>query len=83
VIEAQTGRAGCEANATLPVGRNVRRALFGDTVDVRRQTLPVPLQLLGRRGLVDEVDHDRPPSAQAQQRTGEAADMTLTVNVGP
>ena len=71
VIEAIAGRLGDERNAPASVGGNERRALFRRAIDIGRQKLPMPVQLLGRVRLVVNVDGDLPAFFEAQQRPGE------------
>ena len=52
----------------MAVRRDERRALFGGAVDVGRHGLTVPVQLLGRVGVVVDVDDDRAALTQPQER---------------
>ena len=48
--------------------RNERRALFGCSIDIGRNELPVPVELLRRVGLIVNLDFYPLPFLQTQQR---------------
>ena len=51
--------------------RNERRAFFRGAIDIGGKKLPVPMQLLGRVGLIVNVDRDRLAFFEAEQRPRE------------
>ena len=73
VIEAKARRLRHKGDATLAVRRDERRALFGGAIHIDRDELSVPVQLLGRVGVVEDVDGDGLTFFEAQQRSGELA----------
>ena len=52
---------------------NERRPLFGGAVNVDRQGLAMPVQLLRRVGFVVDVDNNLPALPEAQKRPGKLA----------
>jgi hypothetical protein len=58
VIEAEARRAWNEIDAPPAVRRNERRPLFGSAVHVGGHLLTVPVELLGRVGIVHDLDGD-------------------------
>ncbi len=77
VIEAQAGWSGYEGDAAAPVWRHEGRALFRGAIDIGRDGLAVPMDLLRPVGVIVDVDGDALAFFEAQQRAGE-----LTVVVG-
>ena len=73
VVEAVAGRLGNESDAAASMRGNEGRSLFGRAIDVGGNKLPVPMQLLGRVGLIVDVDGDRAPFLEAEQRPGKLA----------
>ena len=73
VVEAEARWTRGERDAPMAVCRYERRALFGGAVDVDRHGLAVPVQLLGRVGVVVDIERDRPAFAQSNHGTGELA----------
>src|SRR4029077_18342074 len=58
VIESQACRSGREHNAALAMRRNKRRSLLGGSVNVGRDLLTMPMKLLRRIGVIEQVDCD-------------------------
>ena len=73
VIKAQAGRVGCEGDAATAMGANPGRALFRGAVDVSGDFLAVPVKLLWRIRVVEDVDGDWLAFLEAQQWTRELA----------
>ena len=71
VAEPRRPRSKCDAARSMR--RNERRALFRRAVHVYRNLLPAPVQLLRRIGLVVNIDRNRLPFPESQQRSGELA----------
>ena len=73
VIETESGGLGGERNSARAVGRNEGSALFGGAVDVRRDELSMPVELLGDVGVVVDVDGDGLSFFEPKQRAGKLA----------
>ena len=73
VVEAEARGLRHKRDATLAVRRNERRAFFGGAIHVDWHELSVPVQLLGRVGVVEDVDGDALSFLEAKQRSGELA----------
>src|SRR5580698_6637276 len=73
VVEVVARRPGNEPDAAAAPRGNERSALLGSAIYVGGNELPVPMQLLRRVGLIVDVDGDRAPFLEAEQRTGELA----------
>ncbi len=73
VIKTESGGLGSERNSARAVGRNEGSALFGGAVDVGRDELAVPVELLGNVGVVVDVDGDGLSFFEAKQRAGKLA----------
>ena len=73
VIEAETRGIGSEVEAAQAVGGDVGSAFFGGAVHVDRNELAVPVELLGRVGVVEDVDGDRLALLEAEEGAGELA----------
>ena len=73
VIEAESGRPRSEDDATMAVRGNIGRAFFGGAVDVNRNLLAVPVELLGSVGVVADVDGGLLAFPEAEERAGELA----------
>src|SRR6185312_906345 len=58
MIETQPGGSGHEAHTAHAMRWNVRRAFLGRAIDVDRQRLPMPVELLRDVGVVEDVDRD-------------------------
>src|SRR5580700_8022907 len=58
VVEAEADWLWCEDDAALAMSRDEGSAFFGGAVHVNRNLLAVPMQLLGRVGVVVEIDRD-------------------------
>src|SRR5262245_21723045 len=71
MIEAQTARFGCESNTPLAMSRNVRCPFLGGAVDIGRDYLAVPMQLLRRVGLIETIYRALAAFFKADQRSGE------------
>ena len=61
VIKAEAGRPGHKGDAAHAVCRDERCAFLSRTVHLHRHELTVPVQLLGRVGVIVDVDDDTPP----------------------
>src|SRR5271166_5090241 len=59
VIEAQAGGVRGETYAAFAVRGNPGRTLFSGAVHVGRDLLSMPVQLLGRVGVIEDVDGNR------------------------
>ena len=73
VVEAEAGGLWRECDAALAVRGDVGRAFFGGAVDVDGDLLAVPVELLGRVGVVVDVDGDGLAFLEAEERAGELA----------
>ncbi len=71
VIEAEAGGTWLENEPALAMRGDKGRPFFGGAVDVGRNFLPVPVELLGSVGVVEHVDGNLPAFFEAQQRTRE------------
>jgi len=71
--EPRASRLGREAgSADVPRG-NHETFLFRRSVDIGRNDQSVPMDELGRIGVIEQVDCDRDTFLQADQRTGDLA----------
>lgn len=70
VIEAEARGLGNERNSPDAVGRDEWRSFFGGAIDVGRNELTVPVQLLGRVGVVVDIDGDLLTFFQAEEGAG-------------
>jgi hypothetical protein len=68
VIEAKSGRPRRVGDAAHSMRRNKRRALLACAVCIDRDRQPVPMELLGRVGVVVDVHHDPHALRQADKR---------------
>jgi hypothetical protein len=73
VIETDAGGSRCELNAARAVGGDVGGAFFGCAVDVDRNELAVPMELLRGVGVVVNVYGDGLALLEAEERAGELA----------
>ena len=58
VVETKTRGLRHEGNAAHAVCRNVWRALLGGAINIDGNKLAVPVELLGRVGVVEDIDND-------------------------
>ena len=70
VIETQSRRPGRKAYAAHAMGGNERRSFLGCAIHIDRERLTMPVQLLGRIGVVVDIDDDPLSFLEAQQRAG-------------
>ena len=70
VTEAHAGGPGRKRDATMTMHRNERRLFLCSLVHVHWDALTVPVQLLGRVGVVIEVHGDRLAFPQSQEGSG-------------
>ena len=70
VVEAETRRLRHIDDAAHPVGGNVGRSLLGSAVDIGRNELAVPVQLLRRIGVVVDIYNDTLAFHQTHHRSG-------------
>ena len=70
VIETKPGGAGSEGDAPHAMRRDERRPLLCRTIDIGRNHLPMPVQLLGRVGVVVDFDRRWLAFLEAQQGAG-------------
>ena len=70
VVEAEARRLRHKGHAAHAVRGNVGRSLLGRAVDVDRNELAVPVQLLRRIGVVVDIDNDPLAFHKTQQRSG-------------
>jgi len=73
VVEAEAGGTGQEGDRPPTVGRDEGRAFFRSAVHIGRDELTMPMQLLGRVGVVTDVDGDALAFFQAEHRTWKLA----------
>jgi hypothetical protein len=66
-IESQSRRPRREGNTAHAMCRNERCSLLGGSVNVNRQRLSMPVQLLRRIGIVVDIDDDLFALLEAQQ----------------
>src|SRR5271165_2716561 len=69
VIKAKARRLLHKGDASAPVGRDERRALFGCSIDICGDELSVPMELLRRVRLVVDLNRYSLPFLEAQQRS--------------
>jgi hypothetical protein len=77
MVEPEPGRAGCEGDTPHTMGGDKGRSLLRGAVHIRRQELPVPMQLFRRVGVIVDVDDDALSLGKTQQRPGELAVIEL------
>src|ERR1039457_3031742 len=73
VIEAKTRRPRHKGDSAAAVRRDERCTLFGRSIDVGRNELSVPVQLLGRIRLITNIDGDSLTFFKAKQQIGRAS----------
>ena len=71
VIKTETRRLRNKDDAPHAVGVNVGRAFFGSAVNIGGNLLAVPVQLLGRIGVVEHIDRNLMAFFETKQRAGE------------
>src|SRR5262249_60733642 len=70
VVKAQTSRIRRKGDAALPVSRDEGRALLGRAIDVCRDFLAMPMQLLRCIGVIKDVYRHLLPFFKAEKRSG-------------
>lgn len=77
MVEPESRGARRKRDAPHTMGGDKGRSLFRGAVHIRRQELPVPMQLFRRVGVIVDVDDDALSLRKTQQRPGKLAVIEL------